>query len=290
MHKRCKRKSCFDHSVDQLNNGNACFNHLPMYRQKFKQEGYKLSPALSDNLSKPQLSSVSTPSFRFHIENLFSESDVKAKENILMDKEKPYFLLPVPFKPFPSFFHNFCNQLRYNTNNLFYPAFDFSSYKNIFLSPMSLQSISALINSNANILPPLSTFLKRYQNEMEVFPWFPSLNPSVNQPLFNYGSFKPFPKPMVRMENFPNSKPSPQCLSGKLQTNPSSIVKKLKSQHPCSVCGKIFPRAANLNRHLRTHTGEQPYHCPYCERSFSISSNMQRHVRNIHNSSSVSQG
>lgn len=45
----------------------------------------------------------------------------------------------------------------------------------------------------------------------------------------------------------------------------------------------MFPRSANLTRHLRTHTGEQPYKCNYCERSFSISSNLQRHVRNIHN-------
>jgi len=45
----------------------------------------------------------------------------------------------------------------------------------------------------------------------------------------------------------------------------------------------VFPRSANLTRHLRTHTGEQPYKCNYCERSFSISSNLQRHVRNIHN-------
>ncbi|CAF1344192.1 unnamed protein product [Rotaria sordida] len=56
-----------------------------------------------------------------------------------------------------------------------------------------------------------------------------------------------------------------------------------KYKYICSYCGKDFPRSANLTRHLRTHTGEQPYDCKYCERSFSISSNLQRHIRNIHN-------
>lgn len=58
---------------------------------------------------------------------------------------------------------------------------------------------------------------------------------------------------------------------------------KSKDRYSCRYCGKNFPRSANLTRHLRTHTGEQPYRCKYCERSFSISSNLQRHVRNIHN-------
>ncbi|KAL7057117.1 hypothetical protein AAHC03_019116 [Spirometra sp. Aus1] len=55
-----------------------------------------------------------------------------------------------------------------------------------------------------------------------------------------------------------------------------------KSRYQCPHCTKAFPRSANLNRHMRTHTGEQPYCCGQCNRRFSISSNMQRHVRNIH--------
>ena len=30
-----------------------------------------------------------------------------------------------------------------------------------------------------------------------------------------------------------------------------------KDRYTCSYCGKVFPRSANLTRHLRTHTGEQ---------------------------------
>ncbi|CAK8675747.1 unnamed protein product [Clavelina lepadiformis] len=57
----------------------------------------------------------------------------------------------------------------------------------------------------------------------------------------------------------------------------------IRERYSCRFCHKLFPRSANLTRHERTHTGEQPYSCKYCNRSFSISSNLQRHVRNIHN-------
>ncbi|BHF57787.1 hypothetical protein SprV_0100073300 [Sparganum proliferum] len=56
----------------------------------------------------------------------------------------------------------------------------------------------------------------------------------------------------------------------------------LRERFHCQYCGKMFPRSANLTRHIRTHTGEQPYKCAFCPRCFSISSNLQRHIRNIH--------
>jgi len=69
--------------------------------------------------------------------------------------------------------------------------------------------------------------------------------------------------------------------SSTAKTVNGSIVHR-SSRHSCRYCGKSFPRSANLTRHLRTHTGEQPYQCDRCDRAFSISSNLQRHARNIH--------
>lgn len=78
--------------------------------------------------------------------------------------------------------------------------------------------------------------------------------------------------------------PSNQFKENDFDTEADTDVKVMtKDKHICKYCKKSFPRSANLTRHLRTHTGEQPYSCMFCERSFSISSNLQRHIRNIHN-------
>lgn len=43
------------------------------------------------------------------------------------------------------------------------------------------------------------------------------------------------------------------------QTSASSATapKGSKDRYTCKFCQKVFPRSANLTRHLRTHTGEE---------------------------------
>jgi len=83
--------------------------------------------------------------------------------------------------------------------------------------------------------------------------------------------------------NFPVNE---NCLM-RSKTSPSEFF---GDHYCCRFCFKDFPKTANLARHERSHTGEQPYCCRYCKKCFSISSNMQRHIRHIHNKVITSTG
>ena len=52
--------------------------------------------------------------------------------------------------------------------------------------------------------------------------------------------------------------------------------------HTCFACPKAFVNKWMLDRHILTHTGEQPYHCSICLRRFSLQASCLRHVRHVH--------
>ena len=101
---------------------------------------------------------------------------------------------------------------------------------------------------------------------------FPEISSVMNP--FNAGAFFS----MLHRNSF-GPPPSGNYMGGLLQafhpptSIPTSIPPKLnpinnvqtnlprgsKERYTCRYCSKVFPRSANLTRHLRTHTGEQPY-------------------------------
>ncbi|XP_030596315.1 gastrula zinc finger protein XlCGF57.1-like [Archocentrus centrarchus] len=53
----------------------------------------------------------------------------------------------------------------------------------------------------------------------------------------------------------------------------------LKKSFSCSECGKIFAYKAQLESHMRAHTGERPFRCSVCKKCFSWRGRLQKHMK-----------
>ncbi|KAL7048483.1 hypothetical protein ACKWTF_003357 [Chironomus riparius] len=53
----------------------------------------------------------------------------------------------------------------------------------------------------------------------------------------------------------------------------------MEKQHKCLICDKFFTTIANLNLHLRSHSGDKPYKCTICGKGFIQSNNLSTHMK-----------
>ncbi|KAJ9124035.1 hypothetical protein QFC22_000828 [Naganishia vaughanmartiniae] len=68
------------------------------------------------------------------------------------------------------------------------------------------------------------------------------------------------------------------------------MPKQLSYPRQIQVCGATFTRPQHVGRHMRSHTGDKPYHCKECPEKFARSDLLSRHVNKTHGSADGGDG
>ncbi|XP_015281127.1 PREDICTED: LOW QUALITY PROTEIN: transcription factor Sp8-like [Gekko japonicus] len=83
--------------------------------------------------------------------------------------------------------------------------------------------------------------------------------------------------------SYPDSAPSPLAAGAGGSMLGGGLLRWHTGERPfvCNwlFCGKRFTRSDELQRHLRTHTGEKRFACPVCNKRFMRSDHLSKHVK-----------